>query len=115
GSRVFWDVKTDVLLLYLPEREIFLPQTNYRFTLTNDSQADWEELQRFGWWNQPLGEEWITQTDYAVVENRFYDSIWKWDQRVENGEFGISEVTRPSELCLGPKTEIVVLESKEKP
>ena len=82
---MFWDVKSDMLLLYLPEVEIFLPQANYRFTLVNDPQADPDQMQRFGWWNHELGEEWIRQADYIVVEQRFFDGLWGWNQRVAQG------------------------------
>jgi hypothetical protein len=110
GSQIFWDIKSDMLLLYLPGRGIYLPQANYRFTMARGATADPITLQRFGWWSRPLGWEWLEEADYIVVENRQYDGFWSWDQRVENGEFNISLVTPPVESCRNPQSQIIILE-----
>ncbi|MEN8243019.1 MAG: hypothetical protein ABFS17_13965 [Chloroflexota bacterium] len=110
GSQVFWDVKSDMLLLYLPDVDIYLPQANARFTLVSDPAADWDQLERFGWWNYQLGEDWIKQADYIVVETRFFNSVWDWGRRVNAGEF--EDVFRSSnpESCRPGISSVVVLQ-----
>jgi hypothetical protein len=110
GSQVFWDVKSDMLLLFLPEVDIYLPQANFRFTLVDDPSADWDQLHRLGWWNQELGEYWIEQADYIVVESRFFDRGWGWDQRVEEGEFEIVFISSNPESCRPGISNVVVLQ-----
>jgi hypothetical protein len=110
GSTVFWDVKSNMLLLYLPEVDVFLPQTSFKFTLVDDPDADWNQLQRFGWWNVELGEEWIRQADFIVVEQRFFDELWEWDQRVARGEFEIILRSMDPESCRAGISNVVVLQ-----
>jgi hypothetical protein len=109
GSTVFWDVKSDMLLLDLPDVQVFLPQLNFRFTLVNDPLADWDQLEKFGWWNMELGEEWITQADYISVEQRFFADLWQWDQRVERGEFEVIFTSSNPESCRAEISNVVVL------
>jgi hypothetical protein len=109
GSAVFWDVKSEMLLLYLPDIEVFMPQLNHRFTLVDAPQADRDQLLKFGWWNYDLGEEWISQADYIVVENRFYDDLWEWNDRVEQGEFEVILHSSNPESCRADLSSVVVL------
>jgi hypothetical protein len=109
GERVFWDVKSNMLLLYLPEVEIFPPQLSYRLTLVDDPDADWNDLQRFGWWNNELGEDWISRVDYAVVENRFFYGLWQWGDRVASGEFEVVFRSPNPESCRAGISNVVVL------
>lgn len=111
GSKIFWDVKSAVPLLYLPDVQIFLPQANFRYTLLNPSETgDPALLQKYSWWDHSTGNAWIQEADYIVVENRFYDNKWDWDTRVQAGEFNIILVTEPSNTCTGSGTQLIVLE-----
>lgn len=111
GAQVFWHLKSDLLLLYLPGREVFLPQTDFYYTFVNDTTTSEDVLLRFGWWNFEIGKEWIEQADYIVMENRDLknDRYWDWAGRLDRGELDIVLTTKPSELCRGTKSEIIVL------
>lgn len=109
GSLVYWDVKANMLLLYLPEVETFTPQLNHIFTKVKTAEKlDLDLLYRFHWWNDELGEEWIQQADYIAVENRFFGETWR--QRVENGELEVIFRSAPVESCRGNGSRIVVLQ-----
>jgi hypothetical protein len=110
GSQVFWDVKSDIPLLYLEDAQTWLPQQNFRYTLVRQSEEQSDMLAHFGWWDVPTGEAWIAQADYAVVEVRFYeDELWGWPARVASGTF--AEIARlPShELCTDRDASLLVL------
>ena len=117
GAQLFWYLKSDVLLLYLPDREVFLPQTNFRYTFAKDSTIPEDILLQFGWWNMSIGEEWLQQTDYIVMDYKNYknDQLWGWGERVEQGELNIVLITKAAELCLGAKSEIIVLKTQNLP
>lgn len=109
GSLVYWDVKANMLLLYLPGVEIFTPQLNHVFTkVTTTDALDLDLLYRFHWWNDELGEQWIQQADYIAVENRFLNEDWL--QRLENGELKVIFRSSPVESCRGDGSRIVVLQ-----
>ena len=107
GSQVYWDVKADMLLLYLPEAEVFTPQLNATFTYIDDPDADTETLYRFGWWNPVLKEEWIQQSDYILIENRFFDE--EWQSRLDAGQLEQVFLSEPVASCRGDASRIVVL------
>jgi hypothetical protein len=72
GALVYWGVNASpVPLLYLQEPRLFPAQLNgiYTFRLGGDPT----ELARFGFWNQPLAEEWIGQADFVLVDVNSYN------------------------------------------
>jgi hypothetical protein len=114
GETLFWDVKSDMLLLYLPENEIYLPQANGRYTLVDDPESSRDELLKFGFWNYQIAEDWIKESNYIVVENRFFESGWDWDQRVANGDFEVILVSSNPESCRADISNVVVLRNSNK-
>lgn len=114
GSQVFWDVKSDIPLLYLSEAHTWLPQQNFRYTLVRQPDADPETLARFGWWNLATGEDWIAQADYAVVENRFAD-YWGWDARIRDGQYRVIERLPSHEMCTDRDAGLMVLKAVPQP
>lgn len=114
GSLVYWDVKANMLLLYLPGVETFTPQLNHIFTqVRTGEKLDLDLLYRFNWWNNELGEQWIQQADYILVENRFFGKAWQ--PRVENGELEVIFTSSPAESCRGDDSRIVVLQKTSPP
>lgn len=112
GSTIFWNVKSSMLLLYLPEVNIFPALLNYGFAYVEaDNQADPDELARFGFWNDELGEQWIQEADFIAVENRFYDEDWQ--ARVAAGELEIIFTSSPVETCRGDEARILVLQKSD--
>lgn len=71
GSSVFWLGRLPALFLYTPELEIYPPQLNHyhSFRFGGDDQ----ELYRFGLWNLSLGNRWIMEADYILVEDEWLD------------------------------------------
>lgn len=113
GSQVFYDVKSNIPLLYLTDTKPYLPQINYRFTLASDSGTDPQELLKFGWWNRYLGIQWIREADYIITANRFYNQLWNWDRRAKSGELDIILVTEPMDSCFDRQSELIVLKPVE--
>ncbi len=107
GSQIYWDVESEMLLLYLPEAQVFTSQLNGPATHIDDPDADPEMLQRFGWWNQELKEEWLQQADYILVENRFFDRAWQ--VRLNRGQLERIYLSEPTASCRGDASRIVVL------
>ncbi|MCB2178489.1 hypothetical protein KQH61_03650 [bacterium] len=108
-AQIFWDVKSDIPLLYMDYTLPYMPQSHFRFTYLGDQPADQDLMQKYGWWNYDLGQEWITQSDYVVTENRLYDGLWGWESLVEAGEFDIVLVTDPLDTCTGIDSQLIVL------
>ncbi|MGD2028240.1 MAG: hypothetical protein PVI99_10525, partial [Anaerolineales bacterium] len=113
GSQIFYDIKSNIPLLYVADSQPYLPQINYRFTLTNDPDADPQQLLKFGWWNRDLGSQWIQEADYIITESRFYSQLWDWESRAENGELDIILVTEPMDSCFDRQSELIVLKPVE--
>jgi hypothetical protein len=67
GSRLYWaGGLSPVPLLYLPQAQIFPAQLNgdYSFRIGGDPAS----LERFGFWNAELAQDWLGRADYALVE-----------------------------------------------
>jgi len=109
GSRVYWSVKDNMLLLYLPEKEIFPAQLNAGFTYLDDPDADPEWLSRFGWWNPALKVQWIDEADFIVLENRRFNS--EWQERIDSGQFKQIFRSQPAASCRSAETRVMVLKS----
>lgn len=109
GSQMYWNIKANMLALYLPERETFTPQLNSTFTYLNFIYPDPDTLYKFGWWDQTLEEQWIQEADFILVEQRFFDETWQ--QRLDNGEVEQIFVTEPTAICRGDGTRILVLQT----
>jgi hypothetical protein len=109
GSKVYWAVESWMMLLYIPEVEIYPPQSmiHYRY-LPNTSEMDIDFLQQHGYWNEVLKEQWIDDTDFILVEGRYYQDEWR--PRVESGELSIIDITPPVEECRGDKSRILILQ-----
>ncbi len=68
GSKVYWAGYSPATLLYLPGIEILPGQLHgvYSFRISEDDAA----IRRYGWWNQSLAEDWLTQADFVLMEQR---------------------------------------------
>lgn len=112
GSKVYWAIESWMMYLYIPDIEVFPPQTmiHYRYIpqtpdLTNDY------LLQHGYWNQTLKEQWIDEADFILVEGRYYKDEWR--PRVESGELTLVDITQPVEECRGDNSRIVILQNSE--
>ena len=106
-SQIYWGVESGMLLLYLPEAEVFPPQLDGAAAYIDDPDADTELLRRFGWWNSELKEEWLQQADYILVENRWFDK--EWQARLDAGQLDQVYLSEPAASCRGDASRIVVL------
>ncbi len=107
GSQIYWGVESKMLLLYLPEAEVFAPQLDGAAAYIDDPDADTEMLYRFGWWNSELKEEWLQQADYILVENRWFDEGWQ--ARLDDGQLERVYLSEQVASCRGDASRIVVL------
>jgi hypothetical protein len=113
GSQVYWELTSNMLLLYLPEVEIFPPQLNTGFNFVGNSQPDESDLiYRFGYWDETLKQEWIDQADYLLIPGQYAAD---WEPRTDSGEFDIVGVTQPYETCRPSDTQVMVLVHTEAP
>jgi hypothetical protein len=111
GSKVYWAVESWMMLLYIPDIEIYPPQTmiHYRY-LPNTPEVDIDFLQQHGYWNEVLKEQWISDADFILVEGRYYPDEWR--TRVESGELSLIDITPPVEECRGDNSRLVILQKK---
>jgi hypothetical protein len=71
GAKLYWDGYSPVTLLYLLGIEILPGQLHggYSFRISEDDAG----LRRYGWTNQSLNEQWLTQADFVLLEARNMD------------------------------------------
>lgn len=114
GSLVYWHVKSNNLLLYLPEVDIFPPQLNLYFSeIEGDdySQDELDSMLRYGFWNQQLDDQWQQEADYIVVEKRYLASgQGEWQSVLDSGKYDVVMQTDSVEACRGEQAEILVLQ-----
>jgi hypothetical protein len=97
GSSVYWQGGLSAVpLLYLPEVEIYPPQmfNGYTFRLNGDPQ----ELLKYGFWSQPLAERWLSETDFVLVQERFFEG-WLEDRLTDSSQFRQVATTPPTLPC----------------
>jgi hypothetical protein len=84
GSKVYWDGYSPVTLLYLPKIEILPGQLHgvYSYRISQDDAA----LRRYGWWNESMAEDWLSQVDFILVERRNFDETSWLLGRLDNFE-----------------------------
>jgi hypothetical protein len=100
---IYWDAYAPVLLLYLPDVEIFPPQLNADYSYAQGGDPD--QLVKFGRWNLALANSWLEQADRILVEEA---SLSKYAQAMENGDLvRIGAVSSP-EACR-PEGKIHIL------
>lgn len=108
GSKVYWGIESWMLLLYMPDIEIFPSQTTIHYTyIANAIDVEIDEMLKYGYWNEELKEQWINEADFILVEGRFFESQWK--SRVESGELIIFDTTDPVESCRGEGAKILII------
>jgi hypothetical protein len=113
GSLVYTELTSNMLLLYLPEVEIFPPQLNTGFNFVGNSQPDESDLiYKFSYWNESLKQEWINEADYLLIPGQYAQ---RWKPLTDSGAFDIVGVTEPYESCRASDTQVMVLVRREAP
>jgi hypothetical protein len=93
GSRVYWvGGNSAAPLLYIADVELLPAQINdgYTFYLAGDSA----EVERFGYWDEHVAENWLEQADFMLIEARYYDPYW-----VDSGDWAQIALTPPVDAC----------------
>src|SRR6266487_911071 len=93
GSQVYWDGRIDAIFLYLPDVKIYPPQLNHLHSYFVGGDADM--LLRTGLWNDVLAKQWLTETDYVMIESGLKQD---WEMK-------ILESDKYIKLKASPKTE----------
>jgi hypothetical protein len=91
GSKVAWFGRIPAIFLYQPGVDLYPPQLNHFHNLRSGGTDN--EILRFGSWSQRLGERWISQSDYVLVEDQWLDG---WVKEAVERE-GLQEL-KPSPL-----------------
>lgn len=74
GSQVYWDGDpSPAALLYVPGIKIYPPQLNALYSFI--SQGDTQTLTRYGFWNEDLDREWLSQADIVLVRSSDFASL----------------------------------------
>ena len=108
---VYYELTSNMLLLHMPEVQIFPPQLNTTFNYVEPSaSSESDELYRFGYWNEDLKEEWIREADYLLIPGQFID---EWQPRIDSSELNEVMVTSPYESCRAALTTVHILEVNE--
>ncbi|HAY84421.1 MAG TPA: hypothetical protein DCY42_05715, partial [Chloroflexi bacterium] len=106
GSLLHWNLTSNMLLLNLPQMEIFPPQLNTNFNYVKQSRPEErDQIYRFGYWDQYLDDEWAREADYLLVPGQ---TIANWQPRIDAGEFRVVGSTAPYETCRPSDTTITV-------
>ncbi len=74
GARVYWKGGLSVVpLLYIPGVKIYPAQVNgtYSYVIGGDPA----ELSRYGFWNEQMAKDWLDQTDYILVQEKYYSNL----------------------------------------
>ncbi len=113
GSHVYWGVPSNMLLLYLPEIEIYPPQLNTTFNyVLGATPAQSAEIYRFGYWDHHLDAQWAAEADYLLIAG---DRLKPWQAQIDSGELIVVKVTAPAETCRGDDTRMILLEHNPEP
>ncbi len=74
-STVYWAGYSPITLAYLPDVTIFPSQLNggYSFRISNEDDA----LLKYGWWNESLAKQWLTQTDFILSQGNNIEKVNK--------------------------------------
>lgn len=78
NSKVWWwGLSGQIVLSYIDDIQIYPPQLNYMFNYILGGTSD--RLYELGYWNEDLALEWLSQADYAIIENTtFTGDVVKW-------------------------------------
>lgn len=108
GSRVYWGGYSPSALLYLPGIEVYPAQLHggYSFRISDDSAA----LQRYGWWNETLRQQWLAEADYLIFEQAGLRDETLAAQLAQSAYEQVL-VTTPANLC-EPASALVVFRRK---
>ena len=97
GAKLYWQGGLSAIpLLYLPTAEIFPAQLQmgYTFRLSGDTN----QLRKYGFWNQESAENWLIESDFILVEGRFYQDWLK--ERLDNtDDFELVGLSPPTVPC----------------
>ena len=97
NALVYWQgVLSPVPLLYLSDINIFPAQINldYSYRLSGEPNA----MERYGLWGEELAREWIEESDYVIVAERYFDG-WVEDILQNTEKFTALQPTQPVSPC----------------
>jgi hypothetical protein len=95
------------ILLYLPGVEIFPQQLNGTFSFDDENtDANVDDLLRFGYWNEEIKQSWIGQADYILVEERRFP---EWESAVKTMNLDTVYISDPIEACVGSGSKQILL------
>ena len=110
GSSLYWHISSNMLLLYLPQMEIFPPQLNTNFNyLSSSKPEDSDQIYRFGFWDSTLKQEFIREADYLLIASPLGED---WQELLETGEYRLVGVTDPYETCRSQITTVNVIKNE---
>jgi hypothetical protein len=97
GATVFWKGSNAFApLLYIPDVRIFPAMLNgdYTFRIGGDSEL----LPKYGLWNEELAGQWWMESDYLLIEERFYKEWTTETYKLKDGEKFYPDLVRTTIL-----------------
>lgn len=111
-AQVYWSVTSNILLLYLPDVEVFPPQLNTSFNFVeNATPEESDEIYRFGYWDEYLRADWLEQAGYLVVPGERYN---RFEDIIVPSQYERVGTTSPYNTCQPGKTQIYVFRQIDK-
>jgi hypothetical protein len=105
GSQVYWQGgRSAALMLYLPERSLYIQQVNADYTFKLGGTPD--ALLRFGFYNAEIASEWLREADYILVEEDLYRG-WLKEQLESDPGFSVVYVSGQTAACR-PDSQVLV-------
>lgn len=96
GAQVYWKGGlSTVPLLYAPQANVYPPLLNSGYTRFKG--GDPQALARYGYWNDNMARAWLAETDYVLIEQRYFGD-WVSDV-VTTGNYEELQAAPPTTPC----------------
>ncbi len=97
GVQVYWWAYSPTPLLYLPNIKIYPAQLNGSYSLRIGEDTD--ALQKYGWWNEELNQQWLREADYLIVDQAELDGNSGLFNLLKSPAYERLLVTDPPNAC----------------
>ena len=112
GAQVYWNLTSNMLLLYLPDIEIYPPMLNTSFNFVVGSQPeDSADIYRFSYWDEHLDATWLADADYLLVAG---ERLKPMEDVLASGRYQLVETTSTYETCRPEKSIVYIYQPIDK-
>jgi 4-amino-4-deoxy-L-arabinose transferase-like glycosyltransferase len=105
NSRVYIEGYTPIVLLYLPDVEIYPAQMNMQFNFRNGGDSTF--IEKRGYWNDELALQWIQESDFLFFDQVTYEQRFLALDPSIQSKFQLITNAIPSNPCI--TSELMIL------